>query len=73
VIPAGAGRRLGENLVEGVYIPRAPELFEEFAEAPDNGLVLFRHNRGLLSTLSLSGMVWEGRHETPSPPSCPRP
>jgi len=33
----------GENLVEGVYIPRAPELFEEFAEAPDNSLVLFGH------------------------------
>jgi hypothetical protein len=31
----------GENLVENVYVPRAPAFPEEFVEATDNCLALF--------------------------------
>jgi hypothetical protein len=33
----------GEDLVEGVDVPRTPEFPEEVVEASDNSLVLFRH------------------------------
>jgi hypothetical protein len=32
-----------EDLVENVYAPRAPAFPEEFVEATDNSLILFRH------------------------------
>jgi hypothetical protein len=43
----------GDNLIEGVGVPRAPEFPYKFVETPDDGLVLFR-DRGLLSLVLFS-------------------